>query len=191
MLIIKNEKELDKFKKIEDDKITYEFHEDVVFDFALANRKNFDELLQEKLKDCKTNYEKAMLVLENDFLPRIIFKGQSMTFNKNVDWIDRLKLDGNLICKGEINGGTFRAGGNVEAKKIVCHQLFCENLTGGYVSVEDLFCKGDINCEMLKCDHITSCKKLNADVMTFNGTMLYHVSAIGEDLSAQQIDKKV
>ena len=52
MITIKNEKELSKFKKVEDNAIIYEFDEDVVFDFKQKNMlKKYDEIKDEKLKD--------------------------------------------------------------------------------------------------------------------------------------------
>lgn len=187
MITIKNEKELNKFKKVEENAIIYEFDEDVVFDFKQKNMlKKYDEIKDEKLKDCKTHFEKVMVVLEEKFRPRIIYKGQNMTFNKDVDWIDKLELKGDLICKGDIKGLLFYADGNVEAKKIICERLCCVNLTGNYVSIKDLFCKGDVNCEMLKIEHITSCERLKAGVMTFDMTTLYNVSAIGENLNIKK-----
>lgn len=187
MLTIKSKKEIEKFKKVEENQIIYQFDEDVVLDFKQVNMlKEYENAKDEKLKRCKTNAEKMMLVMEGDYRPQIIYKGKNMTFNQDVDWIDNLQLDGNLTCKGEIEGKYFHVEGNVDAKKIVCQSLICDNLTGSYVSIESLFCKGDINCEMFKVDHIISCERLNAGVMTFNGTMLYNVSATGENLGIEK-----
>ena len=190
MLIIKNQKELNKFKKVDGNTFIYQFDEDVIFDFKPTNRLPYEKIKDKKLKECNSNMEKVMLVLDEDYRPRIIYKGKNMTFNKDVDWIDKLKLEGNLICKGEINGNVFLIDDNVDAEKIVCQILCCKHLKGNYVSIDDLFCKGDINCKMLKIDHISSCDKLNAGAMIFNGTMLYHVSAIGEDLGTHYDNNK-
>ena len=103
-------------------------------------------------------------------------------FNDDVVFDVDFKLKGNLICKGEIKGKSFEVDGNVKGKKIVLKNLYCKNLTGNYISVNDLFCKGKISCEMLQIDHITSCEKLKAGILSFNGSMLYNVSAIGENL---------
>ena len=106
---------------------------------------------------------------------------RNFTFNCNVDWIDELEAEGDLICNGNVSGNIFHVGGNVEGKKIACKKLYCNNLKTTYAKIDNLFCK-DINCEMLDIEHIDSFDKLNALVMTFNGSMLYNVSANGEDL---------
>lgn len=184
MIVIKNKTELDKFKKEIDNNIIYQFEEDVVFDFKQVNmQKKFDKIKEKRLKECKTNYEKVMLAVENKLRPRVVYKGKSMTFNQDVDWIDKLELEGNLICKERVEGGLFYIHGSVEAKWLACERLDCASLTGSYISAVDLFCKGDINCEMLKTDHIISCEKLKADILTFGGSMLYKVTAIGENLN--------
>lgn len=184
MLIIKNKKDLNKFKKEIGNNIIYEFDEDVVIDFKQLNMiKKYDKAKDEKLKNCKTNYEKVVLVMEEKYRPHIIYKGKSMTFNYDIEWIDRLYLQGNLECAAKVSGDVFQIEKDVKVKDLECYVLECKNLQGEKIIInENLACLGKIECEELYVKHISSFKQLKSKAMAYNGTMFLNISAESEVL---------
>ena len=171
MQIIKSKKDLNKFKKIENGISFYQFDEDVVFDFnfKLGYDLDFNQDIF-KVKDLPQHTP-------------IIIKGNNMIVNKDIEWIDRLYLQGNLECAAKISGDVFQIEKDVKVKDLECYVLECKNLQGEKIIInENLACLGKIECEELYAKHISSFKQLKAKAMAYNGTMFLNISAESEVL---------
>ena len=161
MQIIKSKKDLNKFKKIENGISFYHFKLGYDLDF---NQDIF------KVKDLPQHTP-------------IIIKGNNMIVNKDIEWIDRLYLQGNLECAAKISGDVFQIEKDVKVKDLECYVLECKNLQGEKIIInENLACLGKIECEELYAKHISSFKQLKAKAMAYNGTMFLNISAESEVL---------
>lgn len=181
MLVINNDEELDKFKKVEGNQFIYEFDQDVVINFKQNLFAKYEKIKEERFNKCKTDNERILMALDESYRPHIIYRGKNITFNQDIYSIDQLELNGNLICNAYIEGDYFRVEGDIKAKNINCENLVCGNLNADDAFVGLLSCEGDVNCNTLTVENIDTVKKLNAKVFNFKKTTLYNVSAVGKN----------
>ena len=185
MIIINDLSEMEKYKRVENqrgvaDYVFYEFKENGVLCDVTINVKfapSSDTLMNNFFNDFKELEDGNLGNVEVDFNYYII-RCKNIVINKDcfIDCVETENLSSSAYCFIE----TIKASGDVNAKKIDCLAIECNNINAGSLSCETMIADGDVTIDRLSVSKLNFKNNLKVKELIFNGSVMTNVTAMGD-----------
>jgi len=185
MIIINNLSELEKYKRVENqrdvaDYVFYEFKQngelcDVILNVKFAP--SSDTLMNNFFNDFNDLENGDLGNATVDFNCYVI-RCKDITINKDccADYLEAENLTSSAYCFIE----SIKANGDIMANKIECLTIQGNNVNAKSISCETMIAEGDISVDRLSVSKLNFYKNLKVKELILNGSVLTNVTATGD-----------